>query len=69
MLEERSEWLACSCIPEPGGVFAAPRQDGLAIGAEGHGIDTALMMERLANRFARSRLPQLGGSVKGSRQD
>ena len=53
-----ADGLAGGGVPEPRRPVRAPGQDGLAVGAERHGHDLALMRHGLAEGLARRRRPR-----------
>ena len=53
-------------VPEPRRLVIAPGEDGLAVGAERHGPDRALMHQGLADGLAGRRRPRAAPSCPSS---
>ena len=56
-------WFAGRCISEARRCVLAPGQIQLAVGAQSHCADLALMLKRRPNRLAGKRVPQPRGLV------
>src|SRR5436305_1752733 len=69
MPQGRGKQLSGGRVPETGGAVAGPRQDGPAIGAEGHGADRLMMPEGRGKWLCGARVPETGDAVVGPRQD
>src|SRR5947199_85776 len=69
MLEGWGERLSGASVPETGGAVVGPRQDGPAVGTEGHGDDAGLMPKGRGERLSGVRVPKASGAVVGPRQD